>query len=170
MFQMHRLKKVHADPHPGNFLVDKEGNLIVIDFGCMKSIPNSFYTPYFELAKRENIENSKYFEEKLFELEILKTEDTTEEKRFFTKLFHEMLSLFTLPFQQETFDFSDGVFFGKIADLGAKYAKSTELKDMNGNRGSKHFIYINRTFFGLYNLMHDLKAKDVVMNRYTSGL
>ncbi|WP_394340891.1 hypothetical protein [Nonlabens agnitus] len=29
---------------------------------------------------------------------------------------------------------------------------------MNGNRGSKHLLYINRTFFGLYNLLHDLKA------------
>ena len=37
---------------------------------------------------------------------------------------------------------------------------------MNGNRGSKHFIYINRTFFGLYNLMFDLKAKDVVINNF----
>ncbi|MGB2129767.1 MAG: AarF/ABC1/UbiB kinase family protein, partial [Flavicella sp.] len=75
-----------------------------------------------------------------------------------------MLSLFTQPFQSEIFDFSDDVFFEKIADLGAKYAKSTELKEMNGNRGSKHFIYINRTFFGLYNLMHDLRAKDVRIN------
>jgi hypothetical protein len=30
---------------------------------------------------------------------------------------------------------------------------------MNGNRGSKHFIYINRTFFGLYSLLNDLNAK-----------
>jgi hypothetical protein len=77
-----------------------------------------------------------------------------------------MLSLFTQPFQEEYFDFSDDVFFGKIADLGTKYAKSAELKDMNGNRGSKHFIYINRTFFGLYNLMHDLKAQQVKINNY----
>jgi hypothetical protein len=77
-----------------------------------------------------------------------------------------MLSLFTQPFQEEYFDFSDDDFFGKIADLGAKYAKSAELKDMNGNRGSKHFIYINRTFFGLYNLMHDLKAQRVKINNY----
>jgi hypothetical protein len=74
--------------------------------------------------------------------------------------------LFTQPFQVETFDFSDGVFFSKIANLGAKYAKSTEIKDMNGNRGSKHFIYINRTFFGLYNLMHDLKAQNITINNY----
>ena len=32
MYQMHVLKKVHADPHPGNFLISKDNKLIVIDF------------------------------------------------------------------------------------------------------------------------------------------
>ncbi|PQJ72123.1 ABC1 kinase family protein [Polaribacter butkevichii] len=166
MFQIHKLQKVHADPHPGNFLISPENELIVIDFGCMKTIPNDFYVPYFELAKKENISNPIFFEEKLFELEILRADDSKEELDFFRAMFHEMLSLFTQPFHQEVFDFSDEVFFGKLSELGAKYAKSTELKDMNGNRGSKHFIYINRTFFGLYNLMHDLKAKDIKINNY----
>ncbi|CAL2102836.1 Ubiquinone biosynthesis monooxygenase UbiB [Tenacibaculum sp. 190130A14a] len=168
MYQMHVLKKVHADPHPGNFLVSPEGELIVIDFGCMKEVPESFYVPYFELAKKENIEDPVFFESKLYELEILRKDDSQEEITFFKGLFYEMLSLFTQPFQSESFDFSDGEFFGKIADLGQKYAQSTELKKMNGNRGSKHFIYINRTFFGLYNLMHDLKAKDIKINNFKS--
>ncbi|WP_158838633.1 ABC1 kinase family protein [Polaribacter sp. L3A8] len=166
MFQIHKLQKVHADPHPGNFLISPENELIVIDFGCMKTIPNDFYVPYFELAKKENISNPAFFEEKLFQLEILRADDSKEELDFFRAMFHEMLSLFTQPFHQEVFDFSDEVFFGKLSELGAKYAKSTELKDMNGNRGSKHFIYINRTFFGLYNLMHDLKAKDIKINNF----
>ena len=168
MFQIHKLKKVHADPHPGNFLISPENELIVIDFGCMKTIPEDFYVPYFELAQKENISSPTFFEEKLFQLEILRADDSNEELVFFRAMFHEMLSLFTQPFHQETFDFSDEVFFGKLSDLGAKYAKSTELKDMNGNRGSKHFIYINRTFFGLYNLMHDLKAKDIKINNFKS--
>lgn len=170
MFQIHHLKKVHADPHPGNFLVSPSGELIVIDFGCMKSIPDEFYVPYFELAKKENIENPEYFKKKLYELEILREDDSLDEIVFFTKLFHEMLSLFTQPFQQDTFDFSNAEFFEKIADLGSKYAKSSELKEMNGNRGSKHFIYINRTFFGLYNLMFDLKAQGVQINNYSPKL
>ena len=170
MFQIHQLKKVHADPHPGNFLVNDNGELIVIDFGCMKSIPDEFYTPYFELAKKENIENPKYFEAKLYELEILREDDSKEEIVFFKQLFHEMLSLFTQPFHQDEFDFSDETFFKQIADLGSKYAKSSELKEMNGNRGSKHFIYINRTFFGLYNLMFDLKATNVKINNYSNKL
>ncbi|WP_313114573.1 ABC1 kinase family protein [Aequorivita sediminis] len=165
MFQMHQLKRVHADPHPGNFMVDSDANLIAIDFGCVKTVPEEFYTPYFELAQPENINNPKVFSEKMYALEILKKEDSPEETQFFSELFHEMLSLFTKPFHSETFDFSDEEFFGKIAELSNKYSKDTELRKMNGNRGSKHFLYINRTFFGLYNLMNDLGAK-VQINNY----
>ena len=164
MFQMHVLKRVHADPHPGNFLVDNEQNLIAIDFGCVKHVPESFYNPYFELAKPENINNPDVFLEKMFELEILRKDDSPEELKFFSELFYEMLSLFTQPFHKEEFDFKDEGFFGKIAELSDKYSKDTELRKMNGNRGSKHFLYINRTFFGLYNLMHDLGAKIKVNN------
>ena len=165
MFQMHELKSVHADPHPGNFLVDKDSNLVAIDFGCIKKVPEEFYTPYFELAKPENINNPDVFMEKMYELEILRSDDSPEEVKFFSELFHEMLSLFTKPFHGETFDFSDEEFFGKIADLSDKYSKDTELRKMNGNRGSKHFLYINRTFFGLYNLLNDLGA-EVRINNY----
>ncbi len=164
MFQMHVLKRVHADPHPGNFLVDTDANLIAIDFGCVKTVPEEFYVPYFELAKPENINNPEIFLEQMYALEILKEEDSPEEVKFFSELFHEMLSLFTKPFHSETFDFSDEEFFGKIAELSNKYSKDTEIRKMNGNRGSQHFLYINRTFFGLYNLMNDLGAKVEIDN------
>ncbi|MFY7988672.1 MAG: ABC1 kinase family protein [Flavobacterium sp.] len=166
MFQMHNLRKVHADPHPGNFLITNDTKLVALDFGCIKEVPNDFYIPYFELAKKENLNNPAFFQSKLYELEILRKEDTKEEVEFFTEMFHELLSLFARPFHVEEFDFSDEEFFGQIADLGERYSKNTELRNMNGNRGSKHFIYINRTFFGLYNLMHDLKATKVKINNF----
>jgi len=166
MYQMHVLKQVHADPHPGNFLISDDKRLLVIDFGCIKEIPNDFYKPYFELAKRENLNNPETFRLKLYQLEILKSDDSPEEQTFFTKLFYELLELFTRPFNAEIFDFSDETFFQEIADLGQRYAKLSNMKGMNTNRGSKHFIYLNRTFFGLYNMMHDLKAKNIVINQY----
>ncbi len=162
MFQMHELKQVHADPHPGNFLVNGANQLIAIDFGCVKKVPDEFYVPYFELADPKNINDPDIFREKMFELEILKKSDTQEEQAFFSALFYEMLSLFTQPFHGETFDFSDAVFFGKIAALSDKYSKDTTLRKMNGNRGSKHFLYINRTFFGLYNLLNELGSRIVI--------
>jgi predicted unusual protein kinase regulating ubiquinone biosynthesis (AarF/ABC1/UbiB family) len=159
MYQMHELKQVHADPHPGNFLIDNESQLVAIDFGCIKQVPEEFYVPYFELAKPEVIDNPVVFNEKLYELEILRHDDSPEEIAYFTQLFHDLLSLFTQPFHGDFFDFSDEDFFGKIATMGEEFAKDTQLRKMNGNRGSKHFLYINRTFFGLYNLLHELKAR-----------
>ena len=159
MYQIHQLKKFHADPHPGNFLVDKNDNLIAIDFGCMKEIPNDFYVPYFEVSTPESLKDMDYFTKKLFELEILKTTDSPKELAFFTDMFHELLSVFTQPIQSDVFDFAQPEFQAQIAALSEKFASDKTLRKMNGNRGSKHFIYVNRTFFGLYSLMFDIKAK-----------
>ena len=164
MYQIHVLRKVHADPHPGNFLVNDKNQLIALDFGCMKQIPEDFYVPYFELINKNVITDSKLFNEKLFQLEILRPDDSASEIEYFTGMFHDLLSLFTKPFKEETFDFADVTFFESIAKLGERFSNDTNLRKMNGNRGSKHFIYMNRTFFGLYNLMFDLKAKINVNN------
>lgn len=159
MYQIHALRKFHADPHPGNFLVDTDGQLIAIDFGCMKQIPSSFYKPYFEISSPDVLNDAFKFKNKLIELEILKTTDSPAEEKFFTELFHELLTLFTQPIQHEEFDFSDASFQQKIAQLSEKFTQDKNLRKMNGNRGSKHFIYVNRTFFGLYSLMFDIGAR-----------
>ena len=166
MYQLHVLKKFHADPHPGNFLVNQQGNLIVLDFGCLKEIPNDFYTPYFELIHPDNINNKKSFRKILKQLEVIIPEDTTKEIEFLEKIFKELLSVFTRPFQSETFDFSDESFYQEILALGEKLSKDKELRSQNGARGSKHFIYMNRTFFGLYNLMFDLKNDAIQIKKY----
>ena len=164
MYQIHVLRKVHADPHPGNFLVSEDHELIAIDFGCIKEVPDAFYVPYFELADPKNISDDKIFTEKLYQLEILMPTDTQQEITFFKSIFHQLLSLFTSPFHKKDFDFGDEVFWAKIADLGEQFSSDKQIRKMNGNRGSKHFLYMNRTFFGLYNLLHDLKANIKVDN------
>ncbi|MGB5377499.1 ABC1 kinase family protein [Muriicola sp.] len=166
LFQIHKLKKVHADPHPGNFLVSEEGQLIALDFGCMKIIPKDFYIPYFELFNIDVLEDPRLFHDKLLELEILRKDDSQAEEAFFTNMFHDVLSFFTQPFREETFNFSDLDFFDKIAAIGERYFKDTRTKKMNANRGSRHFIYMNRTFFGLFNLMFDLKAENIRISNF----
>ena len=166
MYQMHVLKKVHADPHPGNFLVSNDEKLIVIDFGCMKEIPLEFYKPYFKLTQIETLASKDLFENEMYNLEILKEEDSDTEKEFFSSMFHELFTLFSRPFHEEQFDFSDMEFFNQLAALGSRYSNDAELKKMNANRGSKHFIYVNRTFFGLYNLLNMLKATNININSY----
>ncbi len=164
MYQMHVLRSVHADPHPGNFLITDQAELVAIDFGCIKEIPEEFYVPYFELSDAKAINDIEFFTQKITELEILREDDSPDAHKYIVALFHDMLSIFTFPFHGETFDFSDPVFWNKIASISDRLANDDYLRKLNGNRGSRHFLYINRTFFGLYNLMHDLKAAIVVDN------
>lgn len=170
MYQLHVLKKVHADPHPGNFLISGKKELIALDFGCMKEIPDDFYNPYFELFKMEVVNDPENFRRNLKALEVLRDDDTEEDLAFFTQMFYEVLELFTTPFQHDTFDFSNATFFDEISSLGERYMKDTNIRDLNGNRGSRHIIYMNRTFFGLFSLMFDLKAKNIKIRNYENYL
>lgn len=165
MYQIHGLREVHADPHPGNFLVNSKNELIAIDFGCIKKIPQDFYKPYFELVDQENLNNNELFKKNLIELEILHRNDSVKEEDFFTHMFYEMFEMFSMPFQSEKFDFTDEKFWQYLTRLSERYSKDPELRKMNGNRGSRHFLYMSRTFFGLYNLLHDLKA-NVDINKF----
>lgn len=44
----------HADPHPGNLLVTKEGTLVLLDFGMVKRVPNDTRVAIIELIKSAN--------------------------------------------------------------------------------------------------------------------
>lgn len=166
MVQIHQLKKVNADPHPGNFLVTTENELVAIDFGCMKEIPDEFYNPYFELAKNSNLENPNVLKQKMFELEMIKESDSSEDQKLVIDVFYQLLKIFTQPFNSHKFDFSNEKFFQDIASLTEEFSKNSQLKKMDTTRGSKHFIYMNRTFFGLYNLLHMLQADEVEIGSY----
>ena len=51
----------HADPHPGNLLVSKEGELILLDFGMLKRVPNATRVAIIELIKAANEQNYELY-------------------------------------------------------------------------------------------------------------
>lgn len=159
LFQIFELKKVHADPHPGNFIISKTNTLGVIDFGCVKEIEADFHKDYFTLLDQESIQNDILFTHILYKLEYLLTEDSEKVVPVLKKAFKEMLVLLGKPFNSNTFDFSDDTYFKQIYDLGEKFSKMIELKEANGARGPQDAIYINRTCFGLYSILNILGAK-----------
>ncbi len=159
MYQIHRLRKVHADPHPGNIIVTQNGKLGIIDFGCVKAIPESFYEPYFALVDPISLEDESKFDELLHHLEILREDDEPVEKAYFTNMFKEVLGLLLSPFRSERFDFGDKRFFEQVTTTGERIAKDALSSGYKPNRGSAHFLYMNRTFFGIYNLLHLLASE-----------
>ncbi|MPR36404.1 ABC1 kinase family protein [Salmonirosea aquatica] len=158
-FQVHQLRQVHADPHPGNFLMRADGTMGVIDFGCVKVIPDFFYDNYFALINPDTVEDEQKTQAIFYNLEFLVNEDTEADKRMFSDLFKTMIGLLGKPFAVDEFDFGDETYFDSVYAFADELAKVEELKNSKVARGSQHGLYINRTYFGLYSLLNELKAK-----------
>ena len=158
-FQIHQLKELHADPHPGNFIITKERKLGVIDFGCVKVIPADFYPQYFQLLERDILSDKANLEKAFYQLRFIYEDDSAKDKNFFIEVFSTLIELLGRPFHTPEFDFSDKAYFQSVFQFGEELSGMKELRESRKARGAKHALYINRTYFGLYNLLHDLKAK-----------
>ncbi|MCB9728627.1 MAG: AarF/ABC1/UbiB kinase family protein [Deltaproteobacteria bacterium] len=42
VWMFHERFELHADPHPGNFILDAAGDLVILDFGCVKQCDPGF--------------------------------------------------------------------------------------------------------------------------------
>ncbi|WP_291404442.1 AarF/ABC1/UbiB kinase family protein [Daejeonella sp.] len=154
-FQQHELRAVHADPHPGNFLITPDGKLGVIDFGCIKEMPSDFYNPFFSLTSTDMLQDKAKTIVAFRELEMIRADDNASQIEFFYQVYKEMIELFAQPYMSKTFNFSEKGYFDKLYNYGERIAKMPEFKQA---RGVKHFIYVNRTNFGLYNMLNELGA------------
>ena len=157
--QVHYLKQVHADPHPGNFLLRDDGTMGVIDFGCVKVIPEDFYRQYFTMIRQDIIGREEELDKIFYELAFINDQDTEAEKTVFKKIFIEMIQLLGRPFHYDTFDFADDAYFKQIFSLSERVSQMKEVRESRTARGPRDALYINRTFFGLYNLLNALGAE-----------
>jgi predicted unusual protein kinase regulating ubiquinone biosynthesis (AarF/ABC1/UbiB family) len=158
------LKALHADPHPGNFIITKDYKLGIIDFGCVKVIPESFHKTYFQLQDEDVLSNVKKRDKVFKALRFVYEDDKPKDKEFFTKVFSHLVELLSRPFRHDIFDFSDEQYFKEMYSFGEELSNMKELRESKKARGVRDSLYINRTYFGLYNLLHDLKAEIKVRN------
>lgn len=159
MFQLFELRMVHADPHPGNILITPDNKVCMLDFGCTKEVPKRFVKLLRKLTTPSCLDDQEELKKLLLDLELLLPTDSEEESAFYFEKFNQVLAIFLKPYQEDSWDFADPTLFEEITRTGEAIAKETLFSKFNKSRGSKHFIYINRTFFGLFQLMHLLQAE-----------
>ncbi len=156
-FQLHQLKAIHADPHPGNFLFQENGQVGIIDFGCIKEVPEDFYYNYFPLLIDDVQQNATLIDKLLREIEIIFPGDSAATIKELSEAFLKMTTILSEPFKNETFHFTYD-FLDKIYAIGEEIYQIPEVKKPTQPRGSKHALYVNRTYFGIYSMMADLNA------------
>jgi predicted unusual protein kinase regulating ubiquinone biosynthesis (AarF/ABC1/UbiB family) len=159
--QIHELKLFHADPHPGNFLVDGEGRLCVLDFGCTRAISPEFHAIQFAFLNPALLESAAALEEALRAMEVLLPSDGPKQREKVTQLARHSIELLTRPFRAGRFDFADPGFFRAIYEMGDANRQDRDLLALRGARGRAESVYLNRAFFGLFSLLHRLRAEVV---------
>ncbi len=167
-FQLHTELAIHADPHPGNFLLQEDGRVGVIDFGCVKVVPEDFYWHYFPLLVPEIRNNQPVVDQLLSHIEIIFPQDSQTVKVELQTAFLEMTALLSRPFESEQFQFTHE-FIDAIYAKGEEIYQIPEVKRPTQPRGSKHALYVNRTYFGIYSMMADLNASIETKSNNWSG-
>jgi hypothetical protein len=75
------------------------------------------------------------------------------------EIYRNFVRLLGKPFFKDTFDFSDDMYFKSVREMSEQLQSSPIFKKSKRGRGSKHGLYVNRAYFGLYNLLHLLKVE-----------
>ena len=107
----------------------------------------------------EALGNDQLFESLLEEISLILESDGEYERKKLVPVLKESVELLSRPFYNDTFDFGDEAYLNEIYEFGERTGNDRELKQMTSSRGTAHALYLNRTYFGLYNLCGSLKAK-----------
>lgn len=157
-YQVVNLHAIHADPHPGNFLFRENGSVGILDFGCVKRIPDDFYNLYFQLINPKFHNDDEALRKLFYDLDFLLETDSPEVSDLFFEVFSTSMNLLIRPFKDNSFDFANKDYFDEIYKKGEELSKRKDIRKNGAARGSRHILYINRSYFGLFAILHELKA------------
>lgn len=154
-FQLHELKVLHADPHPGNIIFNNN-TISLIDFGCIHHLQSSFPATLMKMLSRDPIQLYQIY----IELGIVCADlSQAQFKQEFYPVLIDMITWMTTPYQTKTFDFAKMPALPKRQTLQMKQA-AQHLNSMQQDQ-----MYFDRSYFGLLSMLRKMRA-----NINTQGL
>jgi predicted unusual protein kinase regulating ubiquinone biosynthesis (AarF/ABC1/UbiB family) len=153
-FQVLRIGSLHADPHWGNYLFDTDGNISLVDFGCVKTLSAAsmtyLHSAFLYPGSIHSAEFTKLIET-YYRAEGLKLLPAT----------RRALIRFAANFYRKVYPSDakkDYLFdFGNREFLSEYMTESTNLFRTKGMLAD--LIFMARAEMGLYQTLHRLKAQ-----------
>jgi predicted unusual protein kinase regulating ubiquinone biosynthesis (AarF/ABC1/UbiB family) len=150
-FQLFKMQSLHADPHPGNYLLNDDGTIGLVDFGCVKYLKPEVVRCYAQFWSREWVHNDALFAEiirVIFGPKISPRERRVQQCMREIKTFYDE---FHPLGKTEALELADPKFMDGLGKLAKTLLKNKFL--------SPEFLFLSRTESGMCNLLHDLKAR-----------
>jgi predicted unusual protein kinase regulating ubiquinone biosynthesis (AarF/ABC1/UbiB family) len=147
--QLFELNIVHADPHPGNFLLIDDNKLGLLDFGCVKKFDKEFIKIYKSMIKSIVIKDSKGIRKAYVDLGFVEEHETEK-----LDALEEFSDFMAAPYiNKDEFDLAQNLHKLKEGQIEFK-----KMSDKVGFRLPKDFIYLNRTLFGVGMILFKLRV------------
>jgi predicted unusual protein kinase regulating ubiquinone biosynthesis (AarF/ABC1/UbiB family) len=151
-FQLFRVQALHADPHPGNYLFNKDGTIGLVDFGCVKYLKPEVARCYAQFWSREWVHDPKLYAEIIrvtFGPKVFPDEPHVRRCMNAIKGFYD--EFHPLDESAKPLDLGDSRFMDDLAKLAKVLLKNKFL--------SPEFLFLSRTESGMCSLLHILKAR-----------
>jgi len=146
------LGRVHADPNPGNFLFKKNGEIALIDFGCVKQLDAQFREKLPPLLHAFYIDDLDKIVRAYSDIGMHLVPGLSGEHDQVLRSFGEWLSR---PIKEPYFDFKKN---NDYTTSGLPVIK--ELSEMPILESiQEDFIFFDRTLYGLFKIFERLEAK-----------
>lgn len=147
---------VQTDPNPGNFLMSKNNQIVLLDFGAVKKYDQSFIDGYRKVLIAAYHQDQTTLIEESIKLNFI----DKREGQVVKDIYLEMMEFLVLPFRlDESFDFSDKNFFNRSRDLSWEMTKQCKYSPP-----PKDLLFLHRKLAGIFifikKLDVDIKLKD----------
>lgn len=149
------LHALHADPNPGNYLLNKNGTLGLVDFGCVRYYSAEFVTLIPKLLRAYRMKDAQAVITTYQKLGMVADMSESELQSFYDNTLEPFGDWLTIPFQAGLFDFSSRS--SSYTELGWNSFKQLANARKINNLANE-FIYFDRTFFGLYQTFERMGA------------
>jgi len=143
---------VQTDPNPANFLINKKGQLVLLDFGATLKYTKKFENDYRALLKTVFQKNDQAILDKLIKLGFVSDKESTETKADFVNF----MKISALPFDadQQPFVFSKTEYSTDVR------GKALELsKKLKFSAPPKNIIFLHRKLGGIFLLLKKLEVQ-----------
>ena len=152
-YQIHVVGVLHADPHPGNYLFSGDGDIGLVDFGCVKEIPPEIAEVLNTIALSGPTLGDQTADRLVDLLWQGEAPDEAGERRKNIENSFEFSKLVIPPKGSPAakVDFGDLSIFQELTKLSKSIIESKQTQ--------AQFLFVCRAEMGLYNLLHRLQAK-----------
>ena len=142
-------RAIHADPHGGNYLFQKDGSIGILDFGCVKRYSQEFICLYSQMGNAIVDQEKKKLIDIAGKLQVLPENTSSVDAE---DALWELGCVIAKVFQQDVF------FIGNEQDTFIQDVResSKNLLLYPEVRGPRDMIFLHRALMGIYSMLRKL--------------